>query len=276
MINQVLVYTFGNESHESAITAAARFAARHDAELIGLFVKPDLIGYSGVYGCYPLDLTQTYFDLQKDFSIQAKKQFDSIVSAHNVRSQWHETAEFENKPKLEFYADIIFVSQPDKQSSVISSDTSFINHLITDTGLPTVVIPKGWSAEYFAQHPVLAWKETREAVAAVRHALPIMRNADDVDIVTVSDAKDGDQDHIDGVEISNYLHMHKVKTKYFTEREIEQDHNEADTLLRHVDKHARDLIIMGGYGHSRFREIVLGGVTRALIKKSPVPILLAH
>ncbi|MFT6407663.1 MAG: nucleotide-binding universal stress UspA family protein, partial [Arenicella sp.] len=56
----------------------------------------------------------------------------------------------------------------------------------------------------------------------------------------------------------------------------EQDKNEADTLLRHIEKHGRDLIIMGGYGHSRLREIVLGGVTRALIKKSPVPILLAH
>jgi hypothetical protein len=246
MINQVLVYTFGNESHESAITAAARFAARHGAELIGLFIKPDLVGSSGVYGCYPLDLTQAYYDLQTDFADKTKKGFDSIVSAHNLRSQWPQTGEFEKKSNFEFYADSIFVGQPDKESSIITNDTSFINHLITDTGLPTVVIPKDWSAEYFAQHPILAWKETREAVAAVRHALAIMRHADDVDIVTVTDAKELDQEGIEGVEISNYLRQHKVKTKYYTERQIEQDRNEADTLLRHVNKHGRDLIIMGG------------------------------
>jgi nucleotide-binding universal stress UspA family protein len=103
-----------------------------------------------------------------------------------------------------------------------------------------------------------------------------MRNADDVDIVTVTKTAELDLERIDGVEISNYLRKQKIKTKYFTERKIEQDENEADTLLRHIEKHGRDLIIMGGYGHSRLREIILGGVTRALIKKSPVPILLAH
>ncbi|MFT6408568.1 MAG: hypothetical protein ACJAQ6_001988, partial [Arenicella sp.] len=261
MINQVLVYTFGNESHESAITAAARFAARHDAELIGLFVKPDSIGYSGVYGCYPLDLTQTYYDIQKGFSNQTKQQFDRIVSAHNIRGQWCETDELEKQPRLEFYADMIFVTQPDKESSAIANDTSFIDHLITDTGLPTVVIPKNWSEESFARHPIIAWQERREAVAAVRHALAIMRNADDVDIVTVTKTAELDLERIDGVEISNYLRKQKIKTKYFTERKIEQDKNEADTLLRHIEKHGRDLIIMGGYGHSRLREIVLGGVT---------------
>jgi nucleotide-binding universal stress UspA family protein len=103
-----------------------------------------------------------------------------------------------------------------------------------------------------------------------------MRDAKDVDIVSITRATKLDQELVDGIEISEYLNQHRVTTNYFSERMIEQDQNEADTLLRHVENHDRDLIIIGGYGHSRFREIVLGGMTRALIKKSPVPILLSH
>jgi nucleotide-binding universal stress UspA family protein len=276
MIREVLVYTFGDQSHDSAIQAAAAFAADHNAKLTGLFVRPDVMGYSAAYGSYPLNLAATFYDLQTDYCKNIKAHFESIVSKFDIRSEWHQTDEYEKQPRPAFYADIIFVVQPNKESSVIFNDTDFVDHLITDTGLPIVVIPSNWSAQHFAELPVLGWKETREAVSAVRHTLAIMRDAKDVDIVSITRATKLDQELVDGIEISEYLNQHQVTTNYFSERMIEQDQNEADTLLRHVENHGRDLIIIGGYGHSRYREIVLGGMTRALIKKSPVPILLSH
>jgi nucleotide-binding universal stress UspA family protein len=276
MIKEVLVYTFGDLSHDSVIRAAAAFAAHHNARLTGLFVKPDVMAYSVAYGNYPLGLAETFYQLQASYCEKIKARFESITADYELRCQWHQTDEYEKKPRPAFYSDLIFVRQPDKESSVIFNDTDFVDHLITDTGLPTVVIPSNWSAENFAQRPVLGWKETREAVSAVRHALPIMRDAKDLDIVTITQATDYNEELIDGIEISDYLSKHEVKTKYFAERMVEQDQNEADTLLRHVENRGRDLIIIGGYGHSRFREIVLGGMTRSLIKKSPAPVLLSH
>jgi len=276
MIKEVLVYTFGNQSHDSAIRAAAMFSANHKARLTGLFVKPDAVTYSVSYGDYPLSLAETLYELQAGYCEKIKASFERIVGNYDIHSEWHQTDEYEKKPRPEFYSDVIFVRQPDKESSVIFNDTDFVDDLITDTGLPTVVVPNHWSAENFAQLPVLGWKETREAVSAVRHALPIMRDAIDVDIVTVTRETKPDEELVEGIEISDYLNKHKVKTRYFAERMTQADHSEAETLLRHVENRDRDLIIIGGYGHSRFREIILGGMTRSLIKKSSVPVLLSH
>ncbi|MGK0374846.1 MAG: nucleotide-binding universal stress UspA family protein [Arenicella sp.] len=276
MIREVLVYTYGEQLHDSTIRAAAVFAAKHNAKLTGLFVKPDVMGYSVAYGNYPLSLADTFYALQSGYCAKIKKNFERIVEQFEIASEWHQTDEYEKKPRPAFYADIIFVSQASKDSSVIFNDSNFIDHLITDTGLPIVIIPRDWSAKNFATLPVLGWKETPEAVNAVRHTLAIMRDAKDVNIVSISPPPDPDEELIEGIEISDYLNRHQITTEYFAENMNQQDHNEADALLRHVDKHGRDLIIIGGYGHSRFREIVLGGMTRRLIKESSVPVLLAH
>jgi nucleotide-binding universal stress UspA family protein len=276
MIREVLVYTFGEQLHDSAIRAAAIFAEKHNAKLTGLFVKPDVMGYSAAYATYPLGLADTFYDLQSGYCAKIKANFERIVGEFKIASEWRQTAEYAKNPRPAFYADIIFVSQPEEESSVIFDDSNFIDHLIIDTGLPTVVIPNHWSAQHFATLPLLGWKETREAVHAVRHTLAIMRDADNVNIVNIAEATDLDDGLVGGIEISDFLDRHKVTTEYFAEPMLEQDHNEADALLRHVEKHGRDLIIIGGYGHSRFREIVLGGVTRGLLKKSPVPVLLSH
>ncbi|MFT7527596.1 MAG: hypothetical protein ACI9LY_002754 [Arenicella sp.] len=75
MIKKVLVYTYGDQSHEAAIQAAASFAFQHDAQISGLFVRPDYVGYSGFYGEYPLNLAKTFYDLQDDYAKHAQSQF---------------------------------------------------------------------------------------------------------------------------------------------------------------------------------------------------------
>ena len=276
MIKKVLVYTYGDQKHDQTIKAAAAFAALHGAELTGLFVRPDTMGYTTVYGSYPLNLAQAFFDLQSEFAERIKSRFTEIVAGYDCRSQWHEVDQYEKQPRPAFYADYIFVSQPDTESSVVFNDTDFVDLLITSTGLPTIVIPREWQSDDFAKKPLLGWKETREAVGAVRHSLPLMRNAGEVDIVTVTRKTDLEAELVQGIEISEYLSEHGVDCKFFAERMIESDKNETSTLLRHADTNGCDLIIIGGYGHSRFREIVLGGVTRELIRTSTIPVLLSH
>ncbi|MGK0292468.1 MAG: nucleotide-binding universal stress UspA family protein [Porticoccaceae bacterium] len=276
MIKRVLIYTYGDQSHKAAIQAAAAFASQHDAQISGLFVRPDYVGYSGFYGEYPLNLAKTFYDLQDDYAKRTQAEFETIVSSYDCRSQWHEIEQFEKKPKPSLYTDVIFISQPDSESNVIFNDTDFVDRLIIETGLPIIIVPKLWSSASFAQRPALGWKETREAAAAVRHALPLMRSAKQVDIVTVTKQSDLDQELVQGIGISEYLTEHGVKCQYFYERMIESEHNESETLIRHIENNKCDLIIIGGYGHSRFREIVLGGMTRELIKNSPVPVLMSH
>lgn len=276
MIKKVLVYTYGKEPHTNTLKVAANFAKQHDAELTGLFVRPDVMGYSTVYGDYPLNLAQTFFDLQKEYAAEAEKQFKSIVDKVGCKAEWHEVDEYEKQPKPAFYTDYIFVTQPDKKGTITFDSAGFIDRLVIETGLPLVVVPTQWSADTFAARPALGWKESREAVSAVRHTLPLLRNADEVDIVTAVRSADDESDVIKGIEISEYLASHDIDCKYYALKMKNTEHNEAETIMRHVHDNHLDAIVIGGYGHSRFRETVLGGVTRSVLRNSSVPVVLSH
>jgi nucleotide-binding universal stress UspA family protein len=276
MIRKILVYTYGDQSHDHSIKAAAQFASQNDAELVGLFVKPDFANYSSVYGSFPLDLANTFYNMQNEFAEKSKGRFNSITQKVGCRSQWHVVDQYEKAPSPTAYADYIFVGQPSQDGSVIFSDMEFVDHAITATGLPIIIIPKNWSAEQFAQRPLLAWKETREAIRAVRFSLPIMREVDNVNVVTATQQTNLDEELINGIEICEYLTEHGVQAKFFCERLNENENRESESVLRHAKENSRDLIIAGGYSHSRFRELVLGGMTRELIKGSPIPVMLAH
>lgn len=276
MIKRVLVYTYGDHNHDHSIRAAAKFAAQHDAELVGLFVEPDVMGFTSIYGTYPLNLAQTFADLQSDFESKIHDSFVKICGEYDVRKQWHRTAEYEKSPRPSFYADLTFIGQVEHPNDVVFDGGNFIDHLITDTGLPTVVIPATWSGESFGERPVLAWRETREAAGAVRHTLPLMRNANDLHVVSAYRQEHKELELIDGVEICQYLSEHGVKPEFFAISIDSHTLPEGAAICRHVNEHDRDLIIAGGYGHSRLREVILGGMTRSLLAISPVPVLFSH
>ena len=125
-----------------------------------------------------------------------------------------------------------------------------------------------------ARRIVVAWKDTREARRAVRDALPFLKGAEEATIVTVCEHGTESQakKHIDDVE--NYLARHKVivgaKAFLHTEQSI------ATELLRFAKDERADLIVAGGYGHSRLGEWALGGVTRELLSESPLCCLFSH
>jgi len=272
----VLVYTYGDQPHEQTLSSAAKFAADNNAHLSGLFVKPDYVNYSNTYGHFLLNVAESFFEHQEKFASKAKTSFDVITKKFDCKSEWHEVDYNEPSPDPALYCDFIFIGQPDINSTVIFDETDFVDRIITSTGLPVVAIPKEWRSTEFAKSPVLGWKESKEAAGVVRHSMQLMRHADSVNIVTINRNKDLQKSLIDGLQISEYLSMHEIECEYFSEERSDDEKRESDALIRHVKEHDRDLIIIGGYSHSRFREIVLGGMTRDLIMNSPVPLLLAH
>lgn len=276
MIKRVLVYAYGKANHDNTFRAAANFASRHDCELTGVFVTPDYLNYAAIYGESPVNMAQHFYKMQKEFDASAKSNFTEITDEIGCKAQWHTLTEIKARGQAAIYTDIIFVSQATTDDSVVFNDSEFVDNLIVNTGIPIIIIPQNWTKDTLGTHPVLGWKESRETVSAVRHALPLMRTAEQVDIVTVVREFDDERDLITGVEISAYLSAHGVECKFQSIAAAASERNEAPTLQRHAEVHDRDLIIIGGYGHSRIREIILGGVTRDLIRNSKFPVLLAH
>ncbi len=121
---------------------------------------------------------------------------------------------------------------------------------------------------------VVAWNESSESFNAIRAALPILQDADRVDLVMVDPPAHSAERSDPGGAIGQMLARHGVKAEVsILARTLPRV---SEIMARFATEHGSDLIVMGGYGHSRFREAVLGGATRDMLEQTTVPLLMAH
>ena len=120
---------------------------------------------------------------------------------------------------------------------------------------------------------MVCWDGSRAAARAVGDALPFLKKAKQVEIVIVS-TKPNEKDEMPGADLGQHLARHglKVEINQITSPDIDV----ASTILSHAADFSTDVIVMGGYGHSRLREFVLGGVTRGMLESMTVPVLMSH
>jgi nucleotide-binding universal stress UspA family protein len=122
---------------------------------------------------------------------------------------------------------------------------------------------------------VIAWNSAREAARAVHDAMPLLIAAEAVTVLTI-DPREGPQGHgeLPGADISLHLARHGVKAQ--VERTVSADLPVGEVLLSRLADLGADLLVMGAYGHSRMRELLLGGATRSLLQSMTVPVLMSH
>ena len=125
-----------------------------------------------------------------------------------------------------------------------------------------------------AKRVVIAWNQSAEAMSAVRQSLPILKAADLVNIAVIDPPQHGAERSDPGGMLCQMLVRHGVKAEVSVlARTLPRI---SDVLARHVRDMNADLLVMGAYGHSRFREAILGGATRNMLEKAEVPVLMAH
>jgi nucleotide-binding universal stress UspA family protein len=143
------------------------------------------------------------------------------------------------------------------------------------SGRPVLAIPYAGQFEQIGERVLVAWNASREATRAVNDALPLLMGAKAVTILAVN-PKHGIEGHGDvpAADIALHLARHGVKAE--AAHTIAKDISEGDALLSYAADLGADLIVAGGYGHSRAREMVFGGATRTLLQEMTVPMLLSH
>ena len=139
---------------------------------------------------------------------------------------------------------------------------------------PVLVLPaKGLGEHALPRRVVLAWNQSAEAMMATRQALPFLKAATGVDITVVDPPTQGQERSDPGGMLCQMLVRHGVKAEVSVlARSLPQV---ADVLARHIWDQSADMLVMGAYGHSRFREVILGGATRSMLEKAGVPVLIA-
>src|SRR5690606_4452572 len=142
-------------------------------------------------------------------------------------------------------------------------------------GRPVLLVPYAGRFEAVGRRVLVAWDAGREAARAVRDALPLLKRAEHVEVVSFNPDRPGARHGpIPGADLAAYLARHDVKVH------VSQQHGDdievgEQILSRAADLHS-DLIVMGAYGHSRLRELALGGATRTLLASMTVPVLMSH
>lgn len=139
---------------------------------------------------------------------------------------------------------------------------------------PVLVVPDGHVAKAQPATVLVAWNESVEALAAIRQALPFLRAADLVRIVIIDPPQHGPERSDPGGLLSQMLSRHGVRCEIDVLSKTLPD--VSDILNRHATDTAAEMIVMGAYGHSRFREAILGGATRNMLERATVPMFMAH
>jgi nucleotide-binding universal stress UspA family protein len=157
-------------------------------------------------------------------------------------------------------------------------DTSGIDDIIAETtlfesGRPIIIVPYIQKGPLKLDRAMVCWDGSRPAARAIGDAMPLLAKAGKVEIVSIAD-EPGKQDKIEGVDMGRHLARHGLKVE--VERIPAGDVDVADALLSHAADSGADIMVMGGYGHSRLRQFLLGGVTRSTLRSMTVPVLMAH
>ena len=166
--------------------------------------------------------------------------------------------------------DLSVVRQAEPKSG--RSDNLIIAAALFDAGRPVLVVPRARREPARFDRMMICWDGSRSAARAVADALPFLRRAKAIDLVTIGEPTEGDE--MPGFNIVEHLRCHGLEA---TEKRIAApDTDVPHTILTQAASSAADLIVMGGYGHSRLREFVLGGATRGVLAEMSIPALLSH
>lgn len=173
------------------------------------------------------------------------------------------------------YCDVAVVAAPAREEGRKGQRQDYFQALLFESGRPVLVVPGHAVVQAPLSHVVVAWRPTEEATRAVNDALPFMTAATTVDVVHVEDdAASPDERRQAGLNIGLHLARHGVEVNMVSRPAIAD--SVALSVLRHARASGAQLIVAGGYGHSRAREWLLGGVTRELLHATHLPVLFAR
>ena len=282
MIRSILTPSLGtsadNAGFAAALAAARAFAAhidvlhvRLDPVEVAVAMTPDTsVGTmtEGLMAQLERDAAEREARAHKAFAeFCAREKIGADAAKDAVSVEWHVEVGQEARRIAEhgLTADLIVAGRGDGSDATART---ILETVLIETGRP-LLIPAG-PAFAMPRRAAIAWKPTAEAARAVAAALPFLERADDVAVLTVAESG-GDDAQAD--RLVRYLARHGVRAA--AERLEPREAGAPATLLAAARDRA-DLLVMGGYGHSRVREWVFGGFTQLALAEAPLPVLLAH
>ena len=201
----------------------------------------------------------------------ARKLVADVCAEPGVQIEWQEARE---APEYSFirqalYADLLVLGQRDRDHRDTGVRADFVQSVVISGGRPALVVPYIGVGKSTFDTVFVAWKETREAARALSAALPILSTAATVHVALEAQTADAGKSLL-----QRFLQRHGLEAQYHTLAGPAAQ--VGDQMLSMAADLSADLMVMGCYGHSRGRELVLGGATHTVLQSMTLPVLMAH
>jgi len=279
MYKTIVVHVDGSAQQDSRLAASARLAREHDAHLVGSAATGiSWTDYLILTGSMAAPVPPADFDdLRRTASLRLRA-FADHAARLGIASVETRLAEDTADGALLLqarYADLVVLSRDvDPEPGIAHRVRRLPEHVALRGVRPVLVVPPDYADQPVASTVVAGWDGSKQALRALAAALPLLQSADSVRLVVVNPDRLSDlHGEQPGADIALYLARHGIKVDVVLER---THATVGSTLMAQARAADAGLIVAGAYGHSRYREWVLGGVTRELLERTPVPLLLAH
>jgi nucleotide-binding universal stress UspA family protein len=276
----ILVHVNQSRRSRERIRIAANIAISERAHLVGVAATavPFQFYLPGAFGESNASLS-VYLEYLRERAKGALVEFESIAQKSGIDSVEQRIVDDEAGAAMSLqarYCDLVVIGQTDPDESLPDLRTDFPEYVVMNSGRPVLIVPYAGRFDNVGKRVLVAWDGSLEAARAITAAMPLLNRAELVQVVMFN-PKSGSGAHgaLPGADIALYLARHRVVVEV-SEQKTSSDVGIGNALLSHAADFGADLIVMGGYGHPRFREMLLGGVTDTILKSMTVPVLMAH
>lgn len=258
-----------------AVHSALSFATQNQAHVTAVYIKLDGVQIRRWVGSSPYELANQVITDQDKMENEAKSLFESIAKEYDCRTTWKTLNQSDDPFKLMICTDFIFAPQPNADDFSRSPDDQFITDLLLQTKRPVILIPNGWDQTHIGDNILVGWNDSAVAMRAVADAMPLLQNAKQVSVLKILKQNRFTPMPLAYPDIRSYLDAKGVTNNLLIQSDDKQlgEHQE---LVNFANNDECDLIVIGGYSHSRVREAFFGGVTKHLLTKSSIPVLVSH
>jgi len=259
------------------VQVAARAARHFGSALAGVYLVPTAEVTPSIAALLPPDVLEQRLLESGGAQRKAELQFRRIAARPDFDIAFRAPAGDPMDAAIAHArcADLTIVGQPDPEDRNAFFARRLTEHVLLESGAPMLIVPYIGAGRELGRHVMIAWDGGREAARTVRDALPILAEAAVVTVVRVTPAYRGnDYDPPSHATLDAYLAAHGIHVQF---SDVEGAADEVvERVLTEVANADVDLLVMGGYGHARTREVVLGGTTRSIFGTMTVPVFMSH
>lgn len=274
MIQDIIVNLAVGRSHDPAIDYAISVAKTFEADLVGIAFRYEPLFVAGAMEAIPTDFIETQRAENAKAAREAIARFKGATANVDLPVEMQTIeAGLEDVPsafgRLARTFDIAIVSQSEPEK--LRPEDRIVEAALFESGRPVIAVPYIQKDGLKLDRALVCWDGSRTAARALADAMPLLEFSKSIELVTVENGHKGDNVRL--ADVDRHLARHGLKAEA---KRISADVDVASAILSHAADSSADFIVMGGYGHSRLREFILGGVTRDMLGAMTVPVLMSH